>query len=343
MRIASIKHAVPSRRITNESIIRMVRDHNRARLSGDQLNRLEKDLEAGLVSAGTETRHQLDHGEKAIDFAVRTAQSALEEAAIAPSEVEFLIYAGVGRGWVEPATGAAVQAALGLTNATAFDIMDGCASWLRALHVAATYIRAGAYRRGLIVNCECGLEGYAALDFDAVEQLNHRFAMFTIGEAATATVVTDKPGGNPYFAFHTFGEHLELCTIPLPTAPLFSLGAGDPRCAPGKFFARSRELFTTTIRKIVETFESDPRLRQGRYDICFGHNASEKACDVVARKLGLTHIFFSTHRGYGNTVAAAVPLGMSLALDEGKLRRGDKVLIIVGSAGITVGFATFTF
>lgn len=113
--------------------------------------------------------------------------------------------------------------------------------------------------------------------------------------------------------------------------------------APGRFTTFSEELLKITARKIVHTFEAEPRFRGRRFDIAFGHNASARVCDLVAHRLGLGNIFFPTHREYGNTVSASIPLGMSLALEQGRLRRGDKVLIIVGSAGITVGLAAFTF
>jgi len=98
------------------------------------------------------------------------------------------------------------------------------------------------------------------------------------------------------------------------------------------------------MEKLVEVFESDPVLREGRYGIIFGHDASARVAKVLARKLGLPHeSYFPTHAQYGNTVSATVPLGMSLAIKECKLQRGQRVLVIIGSSGITIGFASFTF
>jgi 3-oxoacyl-[acyl-carrier-protein] synthase III len=66
-------------------------------------------------------------------------------------------------------------------------------------------------------------------------------------------------------------------------------------------------------------------------------------CDLIARRIGVEDILFPTHREYGNTVSASVPLAMSLALRANRLERGHRVLIVVGSAGISVGFCSFTF
>ncbi len=345
MNIAGVAHALPSKRITNEWILDRVRAENAGRLSRELLAQVEEHVRAFLAVAGTETRYQVAEGERAIDFALDAGRRALERAALSAADVDFLIYVGVGRGWIEPAMANIVQAELGLRNATCFDVLDACASWLRALQIAHSYLRSGAYRRGLIINCECGFKEYGEWTVSDLQELDHRFATCTIGEAATATVVTnDAPDDDFYFRFRNFGEHHALCMIPLPTAGDFATARLDARYAPLKFFSLSRELLATTTRKIVETFDADPRLRGQRYDICFSHAASEKAVEVVARRLGFPlAIHYATHPAYGNTVSASVPLGMSLAFEEGRLQRGDRVLVIVGASGITVGIATFTF
>jgi 3-oxoacyl-[acyl-carrier-protein] synthase III len=297
-----------------------------------------------LELAGTDVRYVLADGERAVDFALAATTRALAAAELVPSEVDFAIYAGVKRGFIEPAMANVIQAAAGLTNATCFDVLDGCASWTRALHVAHAFLRGGAYRRGIIVNCECGLTDYGDWEIGSIEESEYRFAALTIGEAATATVVVESDFDDFYFRFQNYGEHVDKCVIPLPNMADCIPTATDVRYVPLRFFSLSRELVSIAGRKVVEVFESDRELPRRSYDLCFGHAASEKINDIIGKKLRIPRQnYFPTHPGYGNTVAAAVPLAMSLALEERRLRRGDKVLVIVGSAGITVGFAAFTF
>ena len=98
------------------------------------------------------------------------------------------------------------------------------------------------------------------------------------------------------------------------------------------------------MRHFVETFSAAPDFSAATYDIAFSHAASMKAVEVLARRLGIPFdIYVPTHSRFGNTSAASVPLAMSLALQEGRLARGKRVLIGVGSAGITIGLARFTF
>jgi 3-oxoacyl-[acyl-carrier-protein] synthase III len=344
MRIAAVRHAVPSWRITNDDVLARIRTRNASRWGRD-LGVLEQRVKASLEAAGTEVRYALGEKEKAIDFAIRAGREALTAAGMAPADIDFLLYAGVGRGWIEPATSCAVQAELRLVNATSFDVVDACASWLRSLQIAHAYIRNGTYRRGLIVNAECGhYRAYADWTVEHLGELDYRLGAYTIGEAATATIVTDEiPDDDFYFTFRTFGEHVDLCMIPLPNIGDFLPGDVTERHAPGRFFARSRELFQAAMKELQATFEQNRQLNACRYDICFGHEATARMSEAVTRALGVEAIYFPTHREFGNTVSASVPLGISLALEQQKLRRGNRVLIIVGSAGMSVGFSSFTF
>jgi len=298
-----------------------------------------------LDRAGTRTRYRNARGERALETLARVTRGALERAGVEPRDVEFLIYTGVARGWVEPATANVVQAELGLERATCFDILDGCAGWLRALHVARHFVTAGTYRVGLLVNCEVGVKPFQKWEFGPDEDIEPYLATFTIGEAATATVVARDDGGDDfYFRFANLGEYFDLCMVPLPTVEQFLPRSRPNGQVPDIFYARSEALMRIAVRAITEIYASDPRLHGRPYDIAFGHAASEKVGDVVCARLGIPRaIYFSTHRDYGNTITAAIPLGMSLAAEQGRLRRGDRVLIVSGASGITVGFAAFTY
>jgi 3-oxoacyl-[acyl-carrier-protein] synthase III len=345
MRIAAIAHAVPRRRTTNDEVVTLVREHSTPRLGGERADAIGDQVARFLETAGTDVRYRLADDEKAIDVVLLAARDALTEAGVAPGDVDLVLYTGVARGWVEPATATAIQAELGLERATCFDVLDACAGWLRALHVAHSHLRGGDYRVALVVNCECSLyRSYVDFAFDDVAAVEHRLASFTLGEAATATVVTaDPPDDDALFVFRTFPQHYRLCMLPLRSQPDFEVAAPDERYVPERLFSLSRPLLAAGTRRLVELWEDASQMRERPHDIVFGHNPSEPACTLVARRLGVEDRYFPTHRAYGNTVSAALPLGMSVARAAGRLRRGDRVLLAVGSAGITVGFASLTF
>jgi 3-oxoacyl-[acyl-carrier-protein] synthase III len=330
LKILAVRHAVPDRRVTNDAVVEAIRERNRRHMDAVGLAAVETRLRRHLTLAGTDVRY-LSDGRNPIHYVRDAGEQALRAAGVPARAVDFLIYAGIGRAWLEPAMANAVQHQLGVVDATCFDVLDACASWLRALQIAHSFIRNRTYRLGMIVNCEVGLERFADLDLSQADDVEAKLAAFTIGEAATATVVTDDvPDDDFYFNFKNFGQHYGLCMIPLDDGM--------------RFFSQSRQLIRTTVKEIVRAYRADSNLSGATYDICFGHTASQKANEIIGRRLGLAaEIEFQTRADYGNTVAASIPLGMSLAIQQGRLRRGHRTLCIMGSAGITVGFAKFTF
>jgi 3-oxoacyl-[acyl-carrier-protein] synthase III len=308
--------------------------------------RTERDgqLTRFLDACGTQVRFKKPAGARALDYLLTASRAALDESGVAAEDLDFLIYCGVGRGWIEPAMANIVQAELGLRNATCFDILDACASWLRSLQVAYSYIRSGTYRRGMIVNCECSLEDYLHLDPHDGHDFERRLASFTIGEAATATIVSnDCPDDDFYFSFKTFGEHYGLCMIPLDNAGDYLPANAENHRRSQKFYSHSKELISVTIKKIIEQYRADERLHGREYDVCFSHAASDRAGEIVCKQIDIpAEKYVSTHAQFGNTVSASVPLAISLALQSGRLRRGTRVLTIIGSAGISVGFGMWT-
>ncbi|RMD81344.1 MAG: hypothetical protein D6815_12045 [Candidatus Dadabacteria bacterium] len=269
----------------------------------------------------------------------------MARAGVGREDVDFVIYTGVSRGWIEPAMANLVQSELGLSRATCFDVLDGCAGWLRALHVAGNFIETGTYGCGLLVNCEAGVVDLQKWDFLPEDEIDPYLATYTLGEAATATVVArDDGAGEFYFRFANFGEFFDLCMVPLPTMPQFLPRSRANGHQIGVFYAKSDVLLRTAVQRIAQVFLEDPVLREQQYDIAFGHAASEKASELVCLQLNFPRErFYSTHSKFGNTITAAIPLAMSLAEKEGRLHRGDRVLLVAGASGITVGFASFTY
>jgi 3-oxoacyl-[acyl-carrier-protein] synthase III len=345
MKILAVEHAVPTKLLTNDWVLEQLRTHNQERFTPDVLASIEAEVAQYFASAGTRVRYKLDTGERAIDLVVEAGRRALDGAGLSGQNVDLLIYVGVGRGWIEPAMANAVQAELQLGRATCFDIIDACASWLRALHIAHVFLRTGTYRCAMIVNCESGFVTYADWALESVEDLECRIAGWTLGEAATATVISaENERDDFYFNFKNFGQYFDLCMVPLTPVATFLRDSGANHYVPFRFFSLSRKLVSTATARIVETYKADLTLQRKKYDICFGHAASEKAVEVIGRRLRLPpEIHYATHPSYGNTVSSSVPLGISLAFKEQRLHRGSKVLVVVGGSGLTVGLASFTF
>jgi 3-oxoacyl-[acyl-carrier-protein] synthase III len=346
MRVVTVKHTLPSTKVSNDEVLDWIRGQGHVGLSDQQHEAVIQQIKEFLTQAGTSERHIACGTDRPIDFVLTAARNALDDAGMDPGEIDFVIYTGVGRGWIEPAMATIVQAELKLARASSFDVIEACAGWLRSLQIAHGLIESKSYRRGLIVNCECGLLHYLHWNASCEEDIENRLASYTVGEAATATIVDDQGGDHDfYFRFQSYGEHFNLCMIPLDNLKGFTVnGHTDDNYHPMKFYTRTRKLFSTTIRKLVEEYNADERMRTAPYDICFTHAPSERAVDMLIGYLGFRpDAVYRTHGRYGNTVSASVPLGMSLALEEGRLKRGDRVAVFVGSAGISIGLANFVY
>jgi len=344
MRILSVRHAVPSMVLTNDDIIDRIIAANRSVIPTDQLTVLVDEVRKFLARVGTKTRHVTDGREAAVDVLKKSVERALDAAEIRADDLDFIIYAGVNRGWLEPSTAALVQREFSAKKAVCFDVGEACASWVRAIQIAQAFFKTGAYQIGLIVNCECDLAHLATYNLAAAKNREDVLATFTIGEAATATVVATAAQSDLYMVTRSFGQYCDLCMIPFANAASYLKSYDAERHPPGRFYSQSRRLFRTTIKYLLDTYRSDPVLSRRDHDIYFSHAASEYAGKICRRALNIPiDRWYCTHSRFGNTVAASIPLAMSAAIDEHRLQRGSRVLVGVGSAGISIALMSFTF
>jgi 3-oxoacyl-[acyl-carrier-protein] synthase-3 len=178
-----------------------------------------------------------------------------------------------------------------------------------------------------------------------VEDLDHLWGGFTVGEAATATIL-GADDADYHATFVTSGENHGLCQIPLGHAQNFLDGTTPSRCdaPPLRFFVFAAELHQQAIAQLARQFWDDPALAKGQWDLVVGHSTSVPAAQSVIRKLRLKQErALETFSRHGNTVSASIPLGLSLALEGGRLERGHRVLLISASAGLTTGFVSFRY
>lgn len=347
MRFLAVAHGLPSRVVTNDQVICRVREQSAAHLSAAELDRVEELLRGCFRSAGTCVRYHRAEGETAAAIASAAGRRALEAADLDPLDVDLLIYVGIGRGIAEPASATTFQDLLGLRRATAFDVMDACASWVRALQVAHAFLAAGTYRRVMILNAEfVGRESHRC-ELRSLDDFAHWHPGLTIGEAATATIVaaSDEPDE---FAidFRTWGDRRQLCFIPLPNFEDYFGRPVDPTLAwePLQFVSYGLRLMEFGSRKLVEHYRSLPGYAAFAPDAVFGHGASDGMSVHVLEECGIdrarSHL---DHHRFANTISASVPLSMSHALAAGQLGHGDRVLVLTASAGVTTSVAKFVF
>ena len=346
MRFLAIEHELPTRRVTNDEVLENLREQSRPHLDDGQLDLLVAMTQACFASTGTSVRYHRAEGEEACELARRAGLRALESSGLRPADIDLLLYVGIGRGVVEPASATIYQDLLGLDNATCFDIVDACASWLRALHVAEHFLRAGVYRNIMILNAEFVGRDCHRYALKELAEFAHWHPSVTIGEAATATILTGDPKRESDFSvdFRTWGSRRDLCFVPLSNFEGYFGKAVNVTPEPMRFISFGLRLMEFGSAKLIEHYRSLETLRNYDPDVILGHSASDGMARYIVTECGLdTKRFAFTHKEFANTISASVPLAMSWSAKRGGLNNGDDVLVLMASAGVTTAVAKFKY
>lgn len=332
---------MPENIVTNDNILKELTEISSPYWQNGQQEKILNRVKALFRVSGTEERRRRKKGERSNEHAERAAKQALERAQLKASDIDLLLYVGVGRGWVEPGMATYFLHKLGMKKATGFDILDACLSWLRALHISYNFLKNGVYRNIMILNAEFNYEYHAPIK--TPEEVAYRFAQLTIGEAATATIVSAGGECDPHFEFKTEPSLHGLCKIPLPNIASYSNSEKCPELDPLVFFAYSAELFEAATRLIPRLYSGSSELKKRGCDIGFAHSASKSIIDDLARHIKFKDKVINLYPNFGNTVSASIPVAMCWALDNGRLRRGMEMMLFMGSAGFSAGICHMVY
>lgn len=344
MRIESIGVSVPSRKVTNDDILKMLAEKSNG-TSPIVLKSYQRMVRGLFAMAGSDIRYIRDEDEKAGTFIIQAMQSALEKANLETGDIDLLIYCGVGKGFLEPANGYFYAQKMGM-SCSCFDIVDACMSWIRALEVSYEFFRSGRYRHVMILNGEFNIQHGFPDNFKihSLRQIEYTFPTYTIGEAATATILS--PSDAEWkFAYKSVPALADLCTIPLhgydnfvePSKRLGKNGLYNFVSYGKELFDAARRYLVPVVKELVEDF-NEP-------DIYFPHAASDAAYLTASRDicLPLEKMYAKVFPNFGNIVSASIPVGMDMALKEGRLKRGHDVVLCPASAGMVYSAVRFVY
>ena len=346
LRIDSIAIRIPSRKITNADTLALIAESN-CSSPPDQLRRFVRELGFLLERCGSDTRYLRDRevGETAHLLTLQACTQALEEAGAKASDVGLLMYCGVGRGFLEPAGAYFMARSLGI-SCECFDILDACMSWVRALQIADQFLASGTHRKILVVNGEFSVyeHGYPELLHGICsDRLRYTFPAFTIGEAASATVLSasEKPWR---FRFRSEPGRVALCTLPLRGHAEFSgIDADLALNGIDRFVSFGQDLSCAALEGMVNFIEEE-YLDRERIAWWFPHAASAEMCRQAEQRLGLGgRVIYDVFARYGNLVSVSIPAGLREAWDDGRLRRGQRVVLCPASAGMSLALVDFEF
>ncbi len=325
---SGIGHFLPDDRVLSSEIEDRVRENLDDRL-----------MRSGVIEglSGIRERRHAEPGTTSSDLAAKAAINALDASDYTADDIDMLIFASASQDITEPATANILQVKTECFNASAVDIKNACNSFVNALDLAASAIETGRAERVLIASGEM-LSIAIDWDISGVKDLRTKFAALTLGDAGAAAVLdTVETGDRGVYPgkFITDGTHWELSTI---------LAGGTLM---GRDLSRSyfecqssalQDLAISTLPAVIKDALYSVGWSIDDVDLFVPHQVSTAVIQTVAEMLGVpVERRVVTVDRFGNTAAASIPLALSTAHSEGRVKRGDKILLVGGAAGWSAG------
>ena len=280
---------------------------------------------------GIHERRIAAEGETTCDLAEAAARRAMDMAGVKPGEIDLIVVGTTTADQIFPSTACLLQTRLGIHGTTAFDVQAVCTGFIYALGVADQFIRAGTSRCALVVGAET---------MSRITDWTDRDTCVLFGDGAGAVVLrADKEPGILSTHLHADGQYAELLHVP----GGISKGYGDGMHGEAFMHMRGNEVFkmaVKTLGRIVdETLEANG-LHKGDIDWLIPHQANNRIIEATARKLKMPmERVVVTVAQHGNTSAASVPLALDVAVRDGRIQRGDLLMLEAFGGGFTWGSA----
>jgi len=269
--------------------------------------------------------------ETTCDLAEQAARRAIDGAGIVADEIDLIVVGTTTSDRVYPSTACRLQARLGIRGCPAFDVQAVCSGFVYALGVAEKFVRAGGIRHALVIGADCHSR---LLDW------SDRGTCVLFGDGAGAVVLRtqDEPGVLSTH-LHADGSYESLLYVE-GGVPL-----GGGRFVSGNAYTKMRgnEVFKVavrTLKRIVDETLDANGLEKSDIDWLVPHQANIRIIEATAKQLAMTmeRVIVTVDR-HGNTSAASVPLALDVAVRDGRIRRGDMLLLEAFGGGFTWGSA----
>lgn len=307
---------LPARVLTNNDLARMVDT------SDDWITQ----------RTGIRERHVAADGEMTSDLALAAARAALADAKVDAQSIDLIVLATSTPDNTFPATAVAVQAGLGITHGAAFDLQAVCSGFVYALATVDGLLRTGAFRRALVIGAET---------YSRILDWKDRATCVLFGDGAGAFVVEAVAQQGTYAdrgllatRLRSDGRH---------RTKLYVDGGPSSTGTVGKVRMEGRAVFKHAVAMIsdvvFDVFKSTG-YTAADIDWFVPHQANKRIIDDSARKLGIApEKIVTTVDRHGNTSAASIPLAVAVAVADGRIKRGDLLLLEAMGGGFTWGAA----
>ncbi|MCP4704349.1 MAG: ketoacyl-ACP synthase III [candidate division Zixibacteria bacterium] len=314
-RISGIGSYVPKRLLTNSDLAKIV-DTN----------------DEWIVSrTGIKERHICEKDEASSDMASEAGKRAMESAGVKPEEIDFLITGTVTPDYRCPSASCIIQEKLGLINAGTMDLVAACAGFLHGLATADAFIKIGKYKKIMVIGVE---------KLSSITDYTDRNTCVLFGDGAGAAIIEATEDGDGILATYlkSDGRFSKLLWIPNggSAAPIQDLD--DPK---ESIFLQmnGKEVYKHAVREMADAslrVLDEAGVKPEELKLLVAHQANIRIIDGTAKRLKIPKdkVFLNIAK-YGNTSAASVPIALDEALQEGKIQKGDLVLMAAFGGGLT--------
>ncbi len=317
-RIVATGSCLPARRVSNNDLAAMLAAKG-----------LETSDEWIVSRSGISARHFADEGELSSDLAVTAAQNALQVAGLAPDDIDLIILATSTPDFLGgfPSTACVVQRKLGITNhCGALDVQAVCSGFVYAMSAADSFIKSGMHKRVLVIGAEV---------FSRILDFNDRTTCVLFGDGAGAVVLeaSDEPGILAT-RLHADGRHTDILCVP---------GTVNAGVVTGSAFLTMDgqavfKLAVSVLEKVANEVLDAAGMQSSQIDWLIPHQANIRIMQGTAKKLGLPpEKMVVTVDQHGNTSAASIPLALDVAVRDGRIQRGQTVMMEGVGGGFTWG------
>jgi 3-oxoacyl-[acyl-carrier-protein] synthase-3 len=343
--IRSIGYYIPQGRLTNSEVLKRLRKANQHHLKEEDLELLVYGSGRKFEFLGIDSRSicaQKD-GDNTVTMAVNAARNALAAARLECGELDCVISCGVSNPFREPTFALVLAHMLGMESGDFFDINDTCNGFLKSMDVAARYMAAGMYKHVLITASENPYELAPGLGIDyTVPDLagaDNRFGALLAGSGAAAVVLSVEGDERRIINYREKRETLNWDASVL-TVPGIALPGGAP-LPPDCGFRTDARLISSQVIKDIPAFAADTvaewNMTLEDFNLFIMHQLGNNVTFATLDRLKLDHARapINTFREYGNMASANIPVNLALAEEQGKVHRGDSVLLLSSACGLS--------
>ncbi|MDH3977946.1 MAG: ketoacyl-ACP synthase III [Gammaproteobacteria bacterium] len=288
-----------------------------------------------LSRTGIKRRHIAADGETTADLAEKAARAAMADAGVEPGDIDFIVVGSTTPDVVFPNLGCLLQKRLGIGGFPGFSLEAACSGFMYALSVADKFIKAGQCKRALVIGAET---------LSRMVDWNDRATCVIFGDGAGAVVLeaAAEPG---IISTHlgADGSYSDLLYHPYGTSKIQRPGDEESPFLKMK----GNEVFKVavkTLESLVDETVKANNLEKGAIDWLIPHQANERIIQATAKRLGMPmDKVIQTLQDHGNTSAASVPMALDVAVRDGRVKRGDLLLLEAFGGGFTWGSALIRY